>query len=200
MENNELLLSLEDVVVHPPESTASDQNPPVLFRAESFAIHRGEIVGLSGESGCGKSVFSRFLAAHHQWIQYIPQDYAQTFSPHITLERHIRLATSSQTQVEHLVRVCGLEKGLVHLRRSQHVSGGQLQRAAIARALAAAPRMVIADEITAAQDAIHKGELGEMIQHLAREEHVAFLIVSHDPRFLRRYCNRNYTIAAGRLT
>jgi peptide/nickel transport system ATP-binding protein len=199
VESNKLLLSLEDMVVHRPGSASGDQDPSVLFRAASFTIRRGEIIGLSGESGCGKSVFSRLLAAHHEWIQYIPQDYAQTFSPHISLERHIRLATSSETLLEHLVRVCGLEKDLVHLRRLQHVSGGQLQRSAIARALAATPRMVIADEITAAQDAIHKGELGEMIQHLAREEQVAFLIISHDLRFLQSYCSKHYTIASGRM-
>ena len=64
------------------------------------------------------------------------------------------------------------------------LSGGQRQRVAIARALAAEPRLVLADEPTAALDKQSGREVVDLLQRLAREHGTTVLLVTHDPRIL----------------
>ena len=72
-----------------------------------------------------------------------------------------------------------------HLAKLPHdLSGGQKQRVAIARALAAQPRLLLADEPTAALDSRSGREVVELLQRLARDQGCAVLMVTHDPRIL----------------
>ena len=64
------------------------------------------------------------------------------------------------------------------------LSGGQKQRVAIARALAARPRLLLADEPTAALDSTTGREVVELLKRLAREQSCSVLMVTHDPRIL----------------
>ena len=64
------------------------------------------------------------------------------------------------------------------------LSGGQKQRVAIARALAANPRLLLADEPTAALDSRTGREVVELLRRLAREQSCAVLMVTHDPRIV----------------
>ncbi|MDR2512246.1 MAG: ATP-binding cassette domain-containing protein [Puniceicoccales bacterium] len=65
-----------------------------------------------------------------------------------------------------------------------HLSGGQNQRVAIARALVSSPRIVLADEPTASLDKHTGREIVELLQHLARNNSVAIILVTHDNRIL----------------
>lgn len=78
------------------------------------------------------------------------------------------------------------EVGLAeHLHKLPHdLSGGQKQRVAIARALAARPRLLLADEPTAALDRTTGREVVDLLKRLAREEGCSVLMVTHDPRIL----------------
>ena len=80
------------------------------------------------------------------------------------------------------LRAVGLEDHLPKM--PQDLSGGQKQRVAIARALAAHPRLLLADEPTAALDSRTGREVVELLQNLAREQSCAVLMVTHDPRIL----------------
>jgi len=74
-------------------------------------------------------------------------------------------------------------------RRHHHpgqLSGGQQQRAAIARALAPDPLLVLADEPTASLDHAHGGPLMDLMAELAAERGVTFLVASHDPSVIAR--------------
>ena len=72
-----------------------------------------------------------------------------------------------------------------HLSKLPHdLSGGQKQRVAIARALAAQPRLLLADEPTAALDSRTGREVVELLRRLAREQGCSVLMVTHDPRIL----------------
>ena len=80
------------------------------------------------------------------------------------------------------LRAVGLED---HMAKVPHdLSGGQKQRVAIARALAANPRLLLADEPTAALDSSTGREVVELLRRLAREQSCAVLMVTHDPRIV----------------
>ncbi len=80
------------------------------------------------------------------------------------------------------LRAVGLDD---HLGKLPHdLSGGQKQRVAIARALAAHPRLLLADEPTAALDKRSGREVVDLLKKLAREEGCGVLMVTHDPRIL----------------
>ena len=80
------------------------------------------------------------------------------------------------------LRAVGLEDHMGKV--PQDLSGGQKQRVAIARALAANPRLLLADEPTAALDRRTGREVVELLRRLAREQSCAVLMVTHDPRIV----------------
>jgi putative ABC transport system ATP-binding protein len=81
----------------------------------------------------------------------------------------------------------------------QNLSGGQKQRVAIARALVSHPKMVLADEPTAALDSKSGRDVVELMQKLAREQGCTILIVTHDNRILD-VADRIVELEDGRIT
>jgi len=90
----------------------------------------------------------------------------------------------------------GLADRLHH--RPGQLSGGQQQRAAIARALAPEPLLVLADEPTASLDHAHGAPLMGLMAELAAERGTTFLVASHDPAVIAR-AHRVFRLADGRL-
>ncbi|WP_243384456.1 ABC transporter ATP-binding protein [Geothrix alkalitolerans] len=90
----------------------------------------------------------------------------------------------------------GLADRLHH--RPGQLSGGQQQRAAIARALAPDPLLVLADEPTASLDHAHGGPLMDLMAELAAERGTTFLVASHDPAVIAR-AEHVFRLADGRL-
>jgi putative ABC transport system ATP-binding protein len=88
--------------------------------------------------------------------------------------------------------------GRLAARRPSQLSGGEQQRVAVARALTAAPRLILADEPTANLDGATGGALIDEMKHLNREHGVTVVVATHDPRLLERV-NRIVHLEDGRV-
>ena len=78
------------------------------------------------------------------------------------------------------------------------ISGGEAQRVAIARAIANKPRIILADEPTAALDSQRAGIVMDLLAQVAREQHAAIVVVSHDEKIFNRF-HRILHLRDGRL-
>lgn len=99
-------------------------------------------------------------------------------------------------RAEHYLELVGL-KDMMH-RRPAALSGGQQQRVAVARALAANPRLVLADEPTANLDSENAGALLDIMHRLSHEEKTTFIFSTHDPRVMER-AERIITLRDGHI-
>ncbi|MFH1076254.1 MAG: ATP-binding cassette domain-containing protein, partial [Pseudomonadota bacterium] len=89
----------------------------------------------------------------------------------------------------------GLDKG--YLNRFPHeMSGGELQRIAIARALGPKTRYLIADEITAMLDAVTQAQIWHMILRHAKGNNIGVLVISHNMKLLNRICDSRINMHA----
>jgi len=79
------------------------------------------------------------------------------------------------------------------------LSGGQKQRVVIAQAIACRPALIIADEPTAALDAVTQTEILALLQTIQSELRMALLLISHDPNVLEGMVDRILVMYAGRL-
>ena len=105
-------------------------------------------------------------------------------------------AQERRTRVRTILKEVGLE-GLEH-RRPAELSGGQQQRVAVARAIAARPAIVLADEPTANLDTTTSFALLDLMEQLNREHGTTFLFSTHDPRVMER-AHRVITLVDGRI-
>ncbi|MBS1897911.1 MAG: ABC transporter ATP-binding protein [Actinobacteria bacterium] len=173
---------------------------PVLHGV-SFALHRGRTLGVVGESGSGKTTLARILLGVERadtgsvtWaggarprIQLVHQNPLGAFDPRWTIGRSLgeALAAGGVPRAQRAVRTIDLlrEVGLdpaLAARRPAALSGGQRQRAAIARALAAEPEVLVLDEPVSALDATVRARILALLDRLQRERGLTMLLVSHD--------------------
>jgi putative ABC transport system ATP-binding protein len=108
--------------------------------------------------------------------------------------RHI---AERRERAEHYLELVGLTK-MMH-RRPSALSGGQQQRVAVARALAAGPRLVLADEPTANLDSENAFALLDIMHRLSHEEKTTFIFSTHDTRVMER-AERIVTLRDGKVS
>ncbi|MCS3444464.1 ATP-binding cassette domain-containing protein [Microbacterium phyllosphaerae] len=168
-------------------------------REASFAVHEGRTLGIVGESGSGKTTLARMIVGVERpddgglrWIgerrvQLVHQNPLGAFDPRWTIGRSLReaLAAGGVPRARRAARVVELlaEVDLdpvLATRRPLALSGGQRQRAAIARALAAEPEVLVLDEPVSALDPSVRERVLHLLLRLQRERRLTMIFVSHD--------------------
>jgi len=129
---------------------------------------------------------------------------AYNLIPVLTARENVELIMELQgapsTRRETVAREILAEVGLADLaeRRPAELSGGQQQRVAVARAMAAGPAIVLADEPTANLDSRTSADLLELMRSLNESRGVTFLVSTHDPQVMA-FCRRRITLRDGRI-
>lgn len=96
---------------------------------------------------------------------------------------HFRLPPGALSEAARLLNRVGIER---HDQRIETLSRGQMQRVAVARALAAHPRIIVADEPTASLDEASGSAVSDLLLELAREAGATLIVATHDPRLVGR--------------
>lgn len=84
-------------------------------------------------------------------------------------------------------------------RYPSQMSGGECQRAAIARAIAVSPRLVICDEITSALDVSIQAQIVELLQEIRNDMQLSMLFISHDLALVKGLCDRILVMYNGQI-
>ena len=105
----------------------------------------------------------------------------------------------AQEKALRLFDVVGLERTLFS-RLPVHLSGGQAQRAVIARALATDPQILVCDESTSMLDAATQKNIVELLDALVKERGVSLLFISHDVALVKNFCDETYEIKDGNIS
>lgn len=205
------LLDVDQIDVH----FGKWRNKRQIIRSAGFRVNAGEIVGLIGESGSGKSTIARAVlglvgvSAGHirvdgedvvtfsssQWrtfrrrgfVQYVFQDPLRSLDSDMliadSIAEPLRIrGGQSRTSVADAVRTYAAKVQLDEKLLSRfpgEISGGQRQRAAIARALITQPRLIILDEPVSALDAANRVQVLDTLTAL-RADDVGLVYISHD--------------------
>jgi peptide/nickel transport system ATP-binding protein len=96
-----------------------------------------------------------------------------------------------------LLAAVGLDAGALWHAYPHQLSGGQRQRVLLASALSGAPRLLIADEPTAALDTVAQRQLADLLNRLREERGLTLGVISHDPRFIERVADQVTVVYAG---
>ena len=150
-------------------------------------------------------VRGKALREIYQDMQMVFQMPMESFDPRCTLGDGIGESlrnmgiTRAETRkrVENLLERCGLDKEYAD-RYPHQVSGGQCQRAAIARALAVSPEILICDEATSALDVTVQKQILELLIELKQKENLSFLLICHDLALVQEFCDRVLVLYHGK--
>jgi len=184
----------------------------------SFDVHRGEILGLVGESGTGKSTLARTILGmvepeQGQVVHYtkrpqmIFQDPYSSLNPAYTvewiLEEPLRIygkydAAERKRRVRDMLERVELPAECLTM-RPRELSGGQRQRVSIATTLIRRPRFIIADEPVSALDVTIQAQILKLLRQLRDELDLSYLFISHDLNVVYQLCDRVMVMKEGRV-
>ena len=139
-------------------------------------------------------------------IQMVFQNPAGSFDPRRTLGDGIGESLRNRgmkkadiaIRVKELLEQCGLEEELAK-RYPHEVSGGQCQRAAIARALAVEPKVLICDEATSALDVTIQKQIMELLEELKDKHGLSFIFICHNLALVQSFCDKVLVLYDGKV-
>lgn len=197
------------------------------LRGVSLSLERGCALGIVGESGSGKSTLLRIIAGLEKadegemtflgkrlgvrrtkeelrGMQMIFQNAASSFDPRMSISASISenmkslTGSASMEKIQELAAAVGLGPELCG-RYPSHLSGGQCQRFAIARAISVHPPLLLCDEITSALDVTTQAQILELLKNMRAEREMSMIFVSHDLAVVGKVCDQILVMRHGEI-
>jgi peptide/nickel transport system ATP-binding protein len=175
-----------------------------ILKDVSLSLNSNQIIGLIGDSGSGKSTLCKILAGYitkysgdvtldgkkipdkdFYPVQLIFQHPEKTMNPKWKMEK---VLTESWNPPQDLKDTFGLKENWL-TRWPSELSGGELQRFSILRALNPKTKFIIADEISTMLDALTQVQIWDALIKHCRANNIGILAVSHDPELLEVVCD-----------
>lgn len=189
----------------------------------SFCLHEKEALAITGSSGAGKTTlihtllgiwprsagkvayreqelapsFTERTALQRRALGWVPQDPRTSFNPAVPLDVIFRRHKEPAMPISEALQMVGLSEAMLHCRFQDQLSGGQIQRLAIARALLEGAEILLLDEITSSLDPGSRDVICALLCRL--KQSYSMLIVTHDPVVVRRVCDHELTLSAGSI-
>lgn len=205
-----------------------DDGQVMALHNVSFRLESGKLYVLSGRSGCGKSTLLHLLGAldvpdsgtvrfggdimtdHNALTQFRRENIGFIFQFHhllplLTLRENVEAALlfcqkfppeAREERVETILQQVGLAHRMDQY--ASHVSGGERQRAAIARAFVTHPRLILADEPTGNVDSLTAKAIMEILKERIQKEGMTALVATHDP-LVRAYADTIFYMEDGHI-
>lgn len=162
----------------------------------AIRLNNNDILALKGKA-------QREVYRHIQMVFQMPVD---SFNPRMKLGEGIMESMINQgisrkkardKAIEYL-KICGLEATFAE-RYPHQVSGGECQRASIARAIAIKPQLLICDEATSALDVTVQAQIVELLTQFKKELGMSQLMICHDLALVQEVCDRILVMHNGRV-
>lgn len=191
----------------------------------SFEISSNEIVGITGESGSGKTTLAKLIAGIIQPtegslkfklsnsgkdlkqnpVQILFQNNNEILNPYRTIDSIVEEAllirnkkTDISKEKNRIFYLVGLSENL-QKRKGLELSGGEQQRAALARILAARPELLILDEPFSAQDVESQVNFIDLFKKIKSEFNLTMICVAHNLKILRKLTDRIIVMYKGEI-
>ena len=179
----------------------------------SFALPRGETLGVVGESGSGKSTVARVITGLQRptegtvelggKVAMVFQDPLGSLNPRMTVRATLEEALKSGSGKDSasplsLLEMVGLED-LALDKYPHEFSGGQRQRICIARAIAAKPKLLICDEAVSALDLSIRAQVLDLLENLKKKLGLSLLFITHDLGVVQHVAVRILVMNRGKI-
>lgn len=170
----------------------------------NFEMNNEEIIGLFGDSGSGKStlckVLTGFIRDYEGSVTVNGEEHKNGYNPIQLIYQHPEKVMNPRWKMKDVLEESWMpddkildEFGIKRewfKRYPSELSGGELQRFSILRALNPKTQFIIADEISTMLDAVTQVQIWKSLLTVARQNKVGVLVVSHDKRLLNRICDK----------
>lgn len=173
-----------------------------ILKNVDFTLHSGEVVGLLGKSGRGKSTLGKLLSGYETpqegqvLLDGVPLP-KKGFCPVQLIYQHPEQAVNPKMKVKQILKESGgLPLSAVGLgeellsRYPTQLSGGQLQRVCIARAFTPKTSFLIADEMTTMLDSVTQRDIWNFFLEEVRKREIGVLVITHNRHLAEKVCDK----------